>query len=136
MTAVFTHLAIIELNLPAADASNSDTNNPLQFELRLTIRKQAFILSDNKGGVIKQINATDAGYNYPLLKQFLKQIKANLQQADRDTSAITVLSEADTSYDTLVQVMDATRSYQTIYEGEQITAELFPNISIGDAPKE
>ena len=103
--------------------------------MRLTIRDDALILSDNKGGLIKRIASTDEGYNYPFLKEFLKQVKANLQVTNRDTSSITILSEPDTSYDTLVQVMDATRSFHLFQDGEIISAELFPDISIGDAPK-
>ena len=135
MTAVFTHLAILELNLPAADSSKTNSKDKPKFELRLTIRKDALILSDNKGGLIKRIASTDKGYNYSLLKTFLKQVKASLQTSNRDTSSITILSESDTSYDTLVQVMDASRSFHLLQDGETITAELFPNISIGDAPK-
>jgi biopolymer transport protein ExbD len=136
MTAVFTHLAILELNLPAADSSNTNSKDKPNFELRLIIRSDALILSDNKGGLIKRIVATDKGYNYTLLTEFLKQVKARLQEENRDTSSITILSEANTSYDTLVQVMDASRSFHLFQDGEIITAELFPDISIGDAPKE
>ena len=135
MTAVFTHLTILELNLPAADSSKTNNKDKPKFELRLTIRDDALILSDNKGGLIKRIASTDEGYNYPFLKEFLKQVKANLQVTNRDTSSITILSEPDTSYDTLVQVMDATRSFHLFQDGEIISAELFPDISIGDAPK-
>ena len=134
MTAVFTHLTIIELNLPAADSNKSKNEDPPKFTLRVTIRKDAILLSDNRGGLIKKITSTDSGYNYSLLSKYLKQIKANLQAANSDTNSITILSEPNTSYDTLVQVMDASRSFNIFQDGQIITAELFPNISIGDAP--
>jgi hypothetical protein len=45
-----------------------------------------------------------------------------------------VLLEPDVPYDTLVQVMDVLRSRE-VREGRQLVrAELFPDISIGDAP--
>lgn len=135
MTAVFTHLTILELNLPAADSSTNSKNDKPKFELRLTIRKDALILSDNRGGLIKRIVSTNNGHNYAALKDLLKQVKASLQINNRDTSNISILSEPDTPYDTLVQVMDASRSFHTFQDGEIITAELFPDISIGDAPK-
>lgn len=134
MTAVFTHMTILELNLPGADSQQSSKPDKPKFQLRLTIRKDAITLSDNKGGLIKRINANDSGHNYTALKSFLKQIKASLQANNRDTSNITILSESDTPYDTLVKVMDASRSFHTLHNGELITAELFPDISIGDAP--
>ena len=51
-----------------------------------------------------------------------------------DMSNVTVLLEPDVPYDTLVQVMDVLRFYE-VGEGRQLVrAELFPDISIGDAP--
>jgi len=45
-----------------------------------------------------------------------------------------VLAEPNTPYDTLVQVMDAVRAGRTVQGAAVVHAELFPNISIGDAP--
>ena len=46
----------------------------------------------------------------------------------------TVLSEPNTAYDTLVQVMDSVRAGHTIENHQIVRTELFPQISIGDAP--
>ncbi|HID50022.1 MAG TPA: biopolymer transporter ExbD [Chromatiales bacterium] len=131
MTAVFTHLTILELNLPAADSAKNDNKQKPQFELQVTIRKDALVLSDNKGGLIKRIAVTPRGQNYALLTEVLKQVKARFP----DKTTATILSEPDTPYDTLVQVMDAVRMYRVFEDGTLIDAELFPDISIGDAPK-
>ena len=131
MTAVFTHITILDLNLPEPGSQNAQDDKDAPFELRVTIRKDALILSDNKGGVIKQIKKLEQGHNFGLLKQTLKQVKARFP----DTSSMTILSQQDTTYDDLIQVMDNARSYRTSYEGELVNAELFPDISIGDAPK-
>ena len=45
-----------------------------------------------------------------------------------------MLAEPDTPYDDLVQVMDTVRSAVTADGPRLVRAELFPNISIGDAP--
>ena len=37
-------------------------------------------------------------------------------------------------YDVLVQVMDAVRFFEAVQDGQMVQAELFPDISIGDAP--
>jgi hypothetical protein len=58
------------------------------------------------------------------------QIKARFP----DKADATVLAEPDTSYDTLVQVMDAMRESYNVQGAKTLRAELFPNISIGDAP--
>ena len=130
MTAVFTHITILDLNLPKPGSNKAQNNKNPPFELRVTIRKNALILSDNKGGLIKQIPALKNGHNYGLLKQVLKQVKARFP----DKTNLTILSEQNTPYDALIQVMDSARSFQTLYEGELVNAELFPDISIGDAP--
>ena len=87
--------------------------------------------------MIKSIPKTDKGQNYAQLTETLKQIKARLQQNEllKDKSNATILLEPDTPYDSLVQVMDASRMYQVWQDGELINAELFPDLSIGDAPK-
>jgi hypothetical protein len=46
----------------------------------------------------------------------------------------TILLEPETSYDTVVQTMDAVRSFTARESGVARMGELFPEISIGDAP--
>jgi hypothetical protein len=47
---------------------------------------------------------------------------------------ITVLLQEDTSYQTLVSVMDKVRSYPAVQALDVVQAELFPVISLGDTP--
>lgn len=131
MTAVFSHITILDLNLPKPGSQNSQDDKEAPFELRVTIRQKALILSDNKGGIIKQIKKLEQGHNFGLLKQTLKQIKAKFP----DKTNMTILSEPDTTYDDMIQVMDNARSYRTSYQGNLVNAELFPDISIGDASR-
>ena len=130
MTAVFSHITILDLNLPPPESEANQPKTP-PYELRLTIRPKMLVLSDNQHGLIKRIPQKNQAHNYALLKQTLKQIKARFP----DKTALTILAEQSTRYDDLIQAMDASRSYQTLYQGEQVYAELFPDISIGDAAK-
>lgn len=127
ITAVFSHLTILELNLPSSGAASK--NKKPSFELQVIIRKNVIDLADNRGGLIKRIKKTTKGYNYPLLTKTLKQIKSRFP----DKTNATILSSPNTKYETLVAVMDAVRMYHAVEDGEIINAELFPNISIGDA---
>lgn len=129
MTAVFSHITILDLNLPKPGSENKQNNKNAPYELRVTIRSDALIISDNKGGLIKKIDRLSSGHNYGLLKDVLKQVKARFP----DKTNLTILSEQQTHYDDLIQVMDSARSFPTLYEGEMVQAELFPDISIGDA---
>jgi len=45
-----------------------------------------------------------------------------------------VLAEPNTSYDTIVKVMDAIRTGHIAQGDKVLRADLFTNISIGDAP--
>lgn len=130
LTAVFTHITILDLNLPSPSSADSKKPKTPPYELRITIRKNSLNLSDNRGGLIKRVSKKDKEHDYSTLKQALIQVKSRIP----DKTAITILAEQNTEYDALIQVMDTARSYQTVYEGEDVLAELFPDISIGDAP--
>jgi hypothetical protein len=51
-----------------------------------------------------------------------------------DKTDASILLEPNTAYDTLVQVMDRVRVFETGEGANTVQAELFPDISIGDAP--
>jgi len=130
MSAIFTSISILDLKLPGSSSGKPDNKKP-DFELQVTVRKNALDLSDTKGGLIKHIPITQSGHNYVLLNQTLRIIKYKFPEKTN----ITILSEPYTSYDSIVQVMDTVREFKTLQDGEVVVAELFPGISIGDAPK-
>lgn len=125
--AVFSRLAIIELNLPAGSSSFSNLKENLQLEV--VIRRDGFEVGDRVGGLIRRVENTATGYDYKALSALMQQLK----QRFPDKQDATVLSEPDTAYDVLVQTMDAVRSARTSGKNGT-TFELFPDISVGDAP--
>jgi biopolymer transport protein ExbD len=129
-TAVFTRLAVIDLTLPAQSSEKIEklTSNNLQLEI--VVRPEALEVGDRIGGLIERIPATARGPDLHTLQTLLQQIKTKYP----DKRDATVLAEPNTSYDTLVQVMDAVRSGHTVQGAKVLRSELFPNISIGDAP--
>ena len=131
MTAVFSHITILDLNLPPPGAQDSKQPKKPPYELRITIRENMLVLSDNRLGLIKRIPSKGKEHNYALLKETLKQVKARLP----DHTNITILAEQKTRYDDLIRTMDSSRSFRTQVDGEWVFAELFPDISIGDAAR-
>jgi len=131
MTAVFSHIAIIDMNLPPPGAEDKQQPDEPPYELRVTIRQDMLVISDNRNGLIKRIPARGGEQDYAGLKQTLKQVKARMPEH----SNITILAEQQTRYDDLVRAMDSARSYRAQVDGEWLYAELFPDISIGDAAK-
>ena len=131
MTAVFSHITILDLNLPPPGAQDSKQPKQPPYELRVTIRKNMLVLSDNRIGLIKRIPSKGKEHNFAVLKQTLKQVKARIP----DQTNITILSERQTRYDDLINARDSSRSFRAQVDGEWVFAELFPDISIGDAAK-
>ena len=127
-TAVFSRMAIIELNLPAGSSSFSNLKETLQLEV--VIRRDGFYVGDRLGGLIRQIDTTAKGYDYATLSALMQQLKGRFPSK----LDATVLSEPDTSYDVLVQTMDAVRSARPATDKTGTPIELFPDISVGDAP--
>jgi biopolymer transport protein ExbD len=129
MTAVFSRTVILQLNLPASQTEFKDPPPGLQLEVM--VRKNGMVVADRNSGPLAPLPNTAAGYNYDGLTDYLKRVKAKFPEKT-DAS---ILLEADTPYDILVQVMDRVRVFETKQGLNTVQAELFPDISIGDAPQ-
>lgn len=128
-TAVFTRLAVLDLKLPA-QSSGVEQLQPDNLQLEVVMRPDALEVGDRLGGLIQRIPNVGSTHDVRALSALMVQIKTRFP----DKLDATVLAEPNTSYDALVQVMDAVRGTLTT-EGPRVTrSELFPNISIGDAP--
>jgi biopolymer transport protein ExbD len=128
-TAVFTRLSVLDLTLPA-QTSGVEQLKVEDLQLEIVIRPDALDVGDRIGGLIQHIPNTASGYDTKALSTLMQQIKAKFA----DKAAATVLAQPDTPYDALVQVMDSVRASQTVNGPKIVVTELFPDISIGDAP--
>ncbi len=130
ITAVFSRLAIIELNLPGS------SNEPVEpqeqvFQLEVIVRKDKIEIGDRNQGLLGIYPLTEDGaYDYEALSNKLSELK---DRYPKKTDA-SILLESDIEYDTLVQVMDRVRVEEEIQEDSVVRSDLFPDISIGDAP--
>ncbi|WP_022979400.1 MULTISPECIES: biopolymer transporter ExbD [Ideonella] len=130
-TAVFTRLAVLELSLPAKSAGVEQLKVD-HLQLEVVIRPDALDVGDRVGGLIQHIPHTAQGPDLKALNALVMQVKAKYPE-QKDA---TILAQPDTPYELLVKVMDATREGRTAREdGQVVKAELFPAISIGDAPR-
>jgi biopolymer transport protein ExbD len=130
-TAVFTRLSVLELKLPAQN-SGVEQLKAEDLKLEIVIRPDALEVGDRIGGLIQRIPMDAKGHDVVALSTLMQQIKNKFPEA----TAATVLAQPDTPYDMLVQVMDAVRATGPAPgKGPHPPAlELFPDISIGDAP--
>jgi len=126
-TAVFTKTNILELNLPGADSAVPDL--PEGLNLEVIVRKDRIEVSDRGTGILKSVAAKDGRYDLIGLQDFLKLVKTKYP----DKTEATILLEQDIAYDTLVQVMDTVRVF-SVSPQSFAYGELFPDVSVGDAP--
>ncbi len=128
LSMVFTHTSVIDLNFPAGEAAAASVD-PDAVHLEVTVAPEGFVVADGRGGVIKRVPRLETGYDYDTLSRVMQELKRRMP----DKRDILVLLERDTSYQTLVSVMDTVRSYPTVQHMEVVQAELFPVISLGDS---
>lgn len=128
MTAVFSRTVILQLNLPPPNTTWKEPPPGLQLEVM--VRKDLLQVADRNTGPLATFPNNASGYDYDDLTEYLKRVKAKFP----DKTDASILLEPDTSYDTLVQVMDRVRVFEVGQGMTTVQAELFPDISIGDAP--
>jgi biopolymer transport protein ExbD len=127
-TAVFTRLAVMDMTLPAQSSGVQKLTGELQLEV--VIRADALEVGDRIGGLIERIPANGSGHDLKALGALMAQLKQRFPQQ----TAATVLAEANTPYDVLVQVMDMVRAGRQAQGTRVVGVDYFPDISIGDAP--
>ena len=130
ITAVFSRLAVLELNLPGSSTEPADPQEQT-FQLEVIIRKDKIEVGDRNQGLLGIYPNTEEGeYDYNALSEKLSQLKKRYP-SKTDAS---ILLEQDIEYDTLVQVMDRVRVEEEAVGLSVVRVDLFPDISIGDAP--
>ncbi len=129
ITAVFTHITIMDLSIPT-QAGGTAVNKP-NFSIEVIVRKAGLEIA-NGSSVEAAIPKKDDKYDLEMLSKMLTRLKAQYPEKEDAT----VLMEPDIQYDYLIQIMDAIRGTNVREEGsgEIKKIVLFPKISIGDAP--
>jgi len=129
ITAVFSRIAILHLNLPTGSGSAEAAEKKVTIEV--IVRKDQIEIGDGKQIVMRIANTEDGEYDIKMLGDTLAEIKRNYP----DKQDSTILMEADLPYQVLVKVMDAVSTYEMESEDGTVERyELFPQMSIGDAP--
>jgi len=128
ITAVFSRMTILELNLPGISDKNND-NKQVKLSLELVLRSHSFDVQDANLGVIKQFERIPGNTRWEKFSEILLEIKKRFPGERR----ITILVEPDVNYKTLITAMDHVRSIDVAQGLSVQTIELFPEISIGNA---
>jgi len=128
ITAVFSRLTIVELNLPSSAGGLS--NGADSFRVEIIVRKEGMEIS-NGTTIIATIPKKEEEFDLDALSNMMVELKREYP----DHEAASVLMEARIPY-YLIQVMDVVRSVKvpTEVEDEFELYALFSEISVGDAP--
>ena len=129
ITAVFSRLTIVELDLP----SNANGATPQQesFRVEVIVREPGIEIS-NGTAIIATVPKKDDDYDLESLSEMMVALKQEYPEID----SASVLMEPFIPYDYLIQVMDIVRTVElpTDVENEYELYALFSDISIGEAP--
>lgn len=144
MSAVFSRVTILELNMPSG--AGEDTSKKTKISIEVVIREKGLEISNGATVLVRfpKIDNDDPEaapgdekkYDLISLTNYLLKIKANYP----DKTDSTILMEPDIEYRHLVSVMDTVRNSEVVQdavdggEPEILRLVLFPDISIGDAP--
>jgi len=129
ITAVFSRLAVLELNLPGSSNEPVDPQEQV-FQLEVIVRQDKIEVGDRNQGLLGVYPNGVDGYNYDALAGKLAELKKSYP-AKTDAA---ILLEQEIAYETVVRVMDTVRIAEEVEGDAVVRSDLFPDISIGDAP--
>jgi biopolymer transport protein ExbD len=137
ITAVFSRMTIVELNLPSSSGGRSSHED--NFRIEVIVREEGIEIS-NGSSIIASVPKKDDEFDLETLSDFMIELKRDYPNQD----AASVLMEPRIPYDYLIRVMDVVRSVDVtksieVTDDEQAEPEvqlvaLFTEISVGDAP--
>lgn len=129
ITAVFSRLTIVELDLPS-NASGAAQQQE-SFRVEVIVREPGIEIS-NGTAIIATVPKKDGDYDLESLSEMMVALKQEYPAID----SASVLMEPFIPYDYLIQVMDIVRTVElpTDVENEYELYALFSDISIGEAP--
>jgi len=135
LSMVFAHTNVLKLQLPLAveqAINNDEENHPLELE----VLKNSLTLYYPPGQKLKSFPSISDGYDFESLSNFLQTLKQAFQEKGKDKNSVTLLIAPDVDYQTVITTMDTVRSFKAVVAASVVDAELFPNISFGDADAE
>ena len=130
MTAVFSRITIIQLDLPSSAAASP--TEP-EFRLEVIVRKEGFELT-NGSDLIAALPTVNGEYDFKTLTEMALALK----REHPETETASVLMERGVNYDYLIRAMDAIRDTELPGNGpgaRPMKVALFPKIAVGDAPE-
>ena len=128
ITAVFSQITIVELDLPSTASAAPQQES---FRVEVIVREPGIEIG-NGTSIIATVPKKDDEYDL----EALSEVMVALKQEYPDIDTASVLMEPFIPYDYLIQVMDIVRTVEvpTDVENEYELYALFSQVSVGEAP--
>jgi biopolymer transport protein ExbD len=150
MMMVFSRITVVELILPGIEALGSDEAVEDQ-RLEILVSDDSLNIFFPQGYLVKTITkipavdedgealvSTDAErtlqHDFKGLQNTLKLVKQTLLNQAVDKKDIILMLPDSTDYQTIISLIGATRSYKEVLVTSVVDAELFPEVSLAEAP--
>jgi hypothetical protein len=149
MMMVFSRITVVELNLPTLSAIPA-TESIEQQLLEVEVSERGLDVFFPQGYLVVSIpkidvppedeantngntSASNKVHNYEQLQKTLIGVKQTLLANGADKKDIILLLQENTDYQTIINLIDTTRSYEDVLVASVVQAELFPQVSLSDA---
>lgn len=139
ITAVFSRMTVLELNLPSLNAKANEEQE-IKLQLQVLITREELVVRDANLGDFRRIALLENGQEWEDKQRKvwkpLSEILIELKTRFPDEQSIALLLDRSVSYKSMIEVMDRVRATDIVTAGTLDTYELFPQVSIGDIPEE
>jgi biopolymer transport protein ExbD len=150
MMMVFSRITVVELILPGIEALGAD--EPIEDQrLEILVSDDSLNIFFPQGYLVKTITKIPAvdedgeplvsadvelalQHDFTGLQNTLKLVKQTLLAKAVDKKDIILMLPDSTDYQTIISLIDATRSYKEVVVTSVVDAELFPEVSLAEAP--
>jgi len=150
MMMVFSRITVVELILPGIEALGAD--EPIEDQrLEILVSDDSLNIFFPQGYLVKTITKIAAvgedgeplvstgaelalQHDFTVLQNTLKLVKQTLLAKAVDKKDVILMLPDSTDYQTIISLIDATRSYKDVVVTSVVDAELFPEVSLAEAP--
>ena len=150
MMMVFSRITVVELVLPGIEALGAD--EPVEDQrLEILVSDDSLNIFFPQGYLVKTIAKIPVQdedgetlvsssveptlqHDFTGLQNTLKLVKQTLLAKAVDKKDIILMLPDNTDYQTIISLIDATRSYKDVIATSVVDAELFPEVSLAEAP--
>lgn len=125
VTAVFSRMTVLQLQLPNKDASTGAL--AVEFQLQLELTPQQWIVRSNDTDEITRLNPPQTTAQWRQFEEALVEIKSRFPAE----KSIILFFDRTVAYKNMLEVMDHVKQTQIVTGTQAQWVELFPEISLG-----